>query len=163
MALTVNLRHLASEDLLLKGELTPEEVDLGVQDKVIRVTEPLRYELQVQRLDQSLLLQGRLALDLDCACVRCLKPFKYRLELPDWTFHVPLEGEDAAAVTNDSVDLTPFLREDILLAFPQHPLCDSKCEGLNAGRNLEQPSKPWGTESTENDSTTWSELDKLKF
>ena len=40
------------------------------------------------------------------------------------------EGEDRVAVDNDCVDLTPYLREDILLEFPQHPLCKPECRGL---------------------------------
>ena len=44
-----------------------------------------------------------------------------------WTLHLPLEGEDKVTVENDCVDLTPFVREDILLEFPQHPLCKPDC------------------------------------
>ena len=31
---------------------------------------------------------------------------------------------------DDSVDLTAVIREDILLAFPAHPVCDPHCAGL---------------------------------
>jgi uncharacterized metal-binding protein YceD (DUF177 family) len=44
--------------------------------------------------------------------------------------HLPLEGEDKVPVDNDCVDLTPFVREDILLEFPQHPLCKPDCGGI---------------------------------
>ena len=42
---------------------------------------------------------------------------------------MPLEGEEKANVINDLVDLTPYLREDIVLAFPQHPLCRPNAAG----------------------------------
>ena len=50
-----------------------------------------------RQMEDGLLVQGRLRLLLDCQCVRCLKPFQYRLELDDWTCHLPLEGEECAA------------------------------------------------------------------
>ncbi len=36
----------------------------------------------------------------------------------------------AVPIKNDCVDLTPWVREDILLGFPQHPLCRPDCGGL---------------------------------
>ena len=84
------------------------------------------------------------------------------LELADWTCHLPLEGEEAVPVTNDCVDLTPYVREDILLAFPQHPLCDPDVAGLpkhGAGK----PKQRRRASQTEAGSSAWAELNKLKF
>jgi uncharacterized protein len=163
MPLVVNLCHLASHDLVLKGELPAAELDFDGRDEVIRVTQPLKHEIEVQKLDQSLLLRGRLELVLDCECVRCLKPFEHRLELDPWACHIALEGEEAAPVENDCVDLTPHIREDILLAFPQHPLCETQCRGLEKGQIAGKKSKPSGTSRTENVSSAWAALDKLKL
>ena len=70
--------------------------------------------------------------------------FKYPLGARALDGHLPLEGEEAVSVVNDCVDLTPYVREDILLEFPQHPLCEPECRGLrNASigkaKNLQQP------------------------
>src|SRR5690242_14652157 len=130
MPVLVNLRHLEPHNVCLEGELPVAELDIGTGDDVIRVVQPLQYELEVQKLEAGLLVQGRLRLALDCECVRCLKPFRRQLNLDPWTLHLPLEGEEAVVVTNDCVDLTPHLREDILLEFPQHPLCEPECRGL---------------------------------
>jgi uncharacterized metal-binding protein YceD (DUF177 family) len=94
---------------------------------------------------------------LDCQCVRCLKSFQHRLVLADWTCHVPLAGEDRAPVDNDCVDLTPFVREDMLLEFPAHPLCKPDCAGLKKG----QARKTGGRDAAA--SAAWAELDKLKL
>jgi uncharacterized protein len=163
MLLVVNLRHLASQNLVLKDELPVAELDLGARDEMVGVSQPLKHDIEIQKLDNSLLLRGRLQLTLDCQCVRCLKPFKYRLRLDPWTCHIPLEGEEAARVDNDCVDLTPYIREDILLAFPQHPLCDPQCKGLNKGQIAGKRSKSKGKGKTETDPSPWAELDKLKF
>ncbi len=74
--------------------------------------------------------RGQLQLTLECECVRCLRPFQNHLVLKRWACHLPLLGEEKVLVVDDCVDLTPWLREDILLAYPQHPLCEPKCSGL---------------------------------
>ena len=132
MPLLFNLRHLEHQDLTLEGELPVAELDLDGMDELIRVNRPVWHRLEVERHEQSVLVHGSLKLSLQCECARCLKAFEQRLEFPDWTCHLPLEGEDRVLIVNDCVDLTPYIREDILLAFPQHPLCESECCGLPA-------------------------------
>jgi uncharacterized metal-binding protein YceD (DUF177 family) len=87
---------------------------------------------------------------------------KYDLDLKAWACHIPLEGEDQAPVVNDCVDLTPFVREDILLEFPRHPLCDPECRGLPK-LSVGKATQTSGVEQTGVGSPTWSELNKLKF
>lgn len=162
MPLTINLRHLEEHELALEGDLPVEDLDLGLQDDMIRVTEPLHYNLEVQQMEHSLLLQGELELTLHCQCVRCLKEFDYNLVLSPWSQLLPLEGEEKVPVINDSVDLTPIVREDILLEFPQHPLCEADCGGLP--KNVLGKAKNTTAQKTdEESSSTWAELDKLKF
>jgi uncharacterized metal-binding protein YceD (DUF177 family) len=73
--------------------------------------------------------------------------------------HIPLVGEDAPPILEDSVDLTPFLREDILLAVPQRPVCGSNCEGM-----VYPQDKPGKTAAETNPiSSPWAELNKLKL
>ena len=157
MPLTVNLRHLEEHNVRLRGELPVDELDMETGDEMLQVARPLEYDVEVQRLDDALLVRGSLQLGLDCRCVRCLKSFTRRLELTAWTTHVPLAGEDRVAVVNDCVDLTPLVREDMLLEFPQHPLCKPDCGGLKTktgkARKTAEGSNP----------AAWAELDKLKL
>jgi uncharacterized protein len=162
MALLVNLRHLEKDSVSLEGELQPDELEVEDLDELIHVNQPLNYDLDVQKLYQSLLVQGRLVLTLDCECARCLKHFEQRLELAHWACHVPLEGEEKASVTNDCVDLTPYVREDILLEFPQHPLCKPECGGLPRSAPGRKKGTG-GTGQTKENSPAWAELNKLKF
>jgi len=161
MRLLVNLRHLANENLRLQGELSPEELDLETDDEMVRTRGPVAYDLEVQLLETELLVRGSLRVTLDCQCVRCLKPFLHRLKLEEWTCLLPLQGEEAVPVNSDCVDLTPLIREDILLAFPQHPVCDTKCSGL-AGTDSGQ-SNTGGQNRADSDTSTWAALDKLKL
>jgi uncharacterized protein len=161
MPLQVNLRHLDEHNLELEGELNAAELDIQTRDDMLRLSGPVRYELDVQKLEEGLLLQGRLTLGLDCQCVRCLKPFRKELNLDPWTAHLPFQGEEAVPVNNDMVDLTPVIREDILLEFPQHPLCDPECRGLPKGY-FGKTRKPGGN-GTEAGSSAWDQLNKLKL
>jgi uncharacterized protein len=161
MPLLVNLRHLEKRNLVLEGEIAPEELDMVCADELIQARSPLTYELEAQLLDQSLLVRGELQIVLDCQCVRCLKSFKFTLELADFAVHLELEGDEAVAVAGDCVDLTPILREDTLLEFPQHPLCKPGCVGLTSRKpGKKKPNTAIGPESP---SSAWSELDKLKL
>ena len=153
--LKFNLRDLEEDEIHLKGELPAAELDLGVTDDLVHANKPLRYDLTVQSLHDSILVTGKLVLPLDCECGRCLKPFTQDLVLNDWALHLPLEGEDKVSGENDSVDLTPFVREDILLDFPQHPLCKPDCAGLK------QKAKKSGGSEPKPD--VWAELNKLKL
>jgi len=162
MALIFNVCHLGEKNLHLKGELTSADLEVGALDEMIHVNLPLAYDLEVQQLDQSVLVQGSLSLTLDCECVRCLKPFKLPLKLDHWACHLPLEGEDKAVLVNDCVDLTPYIREDIVLAFPQHPLCKPECSGL-AGIQQQSEKSPGVAGKPEAASSTWAALDKLKL
>jgi len=155
--LKVNLRHLEEHGLQLKGEIPVAELELGVRDELIRAESPLRYDLSVEQLHDALLVTGSLALGLDCECARCLKKFKHDLNLTGWAVHLPLEGEDKVAVDSDCVDLTPFVREDILLDFPQHPLCKPDCAGLKS--KTARKTKAAKAAAPE----VWAKLDKLKL
>ena len=162
MSLQVNLRHLEAHSVHLEGEIAIPDLDIQTRDEVIQIAGPLEYDLEAQKLEGGLLVQGRLSLVLECQCVRCLKKFVHRLELDPWTSHLPLQGEDAVPITNDCVDLTPWVREDILLEFPQHPLCERDCSGL--GNTSVGKSKTFSNiGSTDAGSPAWEELNKLKF
>ena len=157
MPLTVNLRHLEEHNVRLCGELPVDELDMETGDEMLQVVGSLRYEVEVQQLAGSLLVRGSLQLDLECHCVRCLKSFTRPLTLEAWTCHVPLEGEDKVTIVNDCVDLTPFVREDMLLEFPQHPLCKPDCGGLKTKTGKARKTAEGNTPAA------WAELDKLKL
>ena len=163
MSLIVNLRDLENRNQLLRGELPLTELNFDAHDPMIRARQSLHYDLEVEMLDDSLLVQGLLRLPLDCQCVRCLKDFEFLLELDPWTLHLPLEpleGEEAVSIKNDCVDLTPLVREDILLGFPQHPLCRPDCGGLKQ-TGVVPARKTVGQD--ESKPSAWADLNKLKL
>ncbi len=163
MALTFNVRHLENEDLHLKGTLSPAELEMERLDEIVHASLPLTYDLNVEMLPGGILVQGRLEMTLDCECARCLRPMQHRLEIESWVCHLPTEGEDATAVLNDLVDLTPYIREDIFLALPQYPVCKPDCHDLPVVLKQPQAGQPDRGDSPKKGSSAWAALDKLKL
>ena len=161
MPITVNLRHLAAQDLPLKGEIPADELELNQVDTVIHVSEPVIYDLVAQKMATGILVTGRLTVRLECECVRCLKVFPLLLDLKEFAVELPLEGEEAVVLEGDLADLTPYLREDILLAYPQHPLCEPGCAGLPNQSGVGRENHPG--EASQMTSSAWSVLNKLKL
>ena len=160
MRAVVNVRHLECKSQVLNGQLTVEELDIDLRDELISVKEPLAYEIEVQKVEDGLLAQGRLELRLDCQCSRCLKAHQQGVLIEDWVRHFPYHGEEQVAIINDQVDLTPYLREDIVLAFPQRPLCEPECQGL--GQALAEATAADHREAGAA-SPAWAALNKLKL
>jgi uncharacterized protein len=160
MALIINLRLLSQETLFLQGELSPAELDFGLRDDMFSISLPVKYDLAAEMVDDAMLVRGRLSAELECECVRCLKSFTRPLELPELTLHLPLTGEEAVTIDNDNVDLTPYLREDMILEFPQHPLCKPDCAGL---KKIAKNQAPSDGDKPETSASAWAELNKLKL
>lgn len=157
----INIRHLEHNNVTLQGQVTPEEMDIESFDQVIDPRHPLSYEAEAQQVEDGIIVTGSLSLPLTCYCVRCLKEHIQTVEIPDWTLHLSFEGEEAVPINNDVVDLTPYAREDILLEFPQHPLCDPECRGISGP--LPVNSNEALANQVSSGSSTWAELNKLKL
>jgi uncharacterized metal-binding protein YceD (DUF177 family) len=155
MSLKVNIVNLQKKSERLSGEISAEELGLESRDELVEFGESVQYELNADWMDKSVLVQGSAAVSVDCECVRCLKPFTFPITLEALALHLPVEGTEAVEIIDDCIDLTPYIREDILLGLPQHPLCRSDCEGLPKGNSLQA--------NTGSKSSIWSELDNLKF
>ena len=119
----------------------------------------MRYSLDLGLDANGLWATGELFVDLELRCVRCLEPFAFPLHVPD----VALQIERPPTET---VDLTPYLREDILLALPAYPHCDWSGGRVCPGR-LETQEEVAALEESDGggDSpppSAWATLDQLK-
>ena len=159
MSLKVNLRLLEKESIQLDGAILGSELAPDFHDELMRLSHPVEYELTVDRQSESLLVTGSLRTHVDCECSRCLKSFVLSVQLDEFSALSPLEGEDALPVDGDFADLTPSVREDILLSLPTNPLCGPDCRGLKPkGQSRELQVR----EQAEPNSA-WSALDNLKL
>ena len=131
MAIKINLEQLEQGDLQLDGQLPAAALDLQLGgDILVHSADPLHYQLDATHAGDTLIVRGALKIDFACNCARCLEPFTFTLELPEWTCVLPLKGTDAVRPKGKHLDLTAWVREDILLGLPRHPQCGSACRGL---------------------------------
>jgi uncharacterized metal-binding protein YceD (DUF177 family) len=163
MSLLVNLSQLhRKSEFKISGELDVKDLGITGLDDCIEPRLPLKYDFEISMQEDGFLVQGRWNIQVSLTCVRCLKSFAKEYQNEDWSAFGVLSGEDKLSVVNDCVDLTPLLREDILLAFPLHPVCENGCEGLQ-----ELPDKTPGpspdAKAGGDVSSVWDELDKLKL
>lgn len=114
-----------------------------------RFAEAAGVQLRHYRAGQDLFLDGQVSVPIEGQCARCLESYTFELDAPFSFVLVPRSGtfgeaepgvEDAelSFYEGDEIDLSPLLREQMLLALPTQALCRPDCRGLCArcGANL---------------------------
>ncbi|MGU3469672.1 YceD family protein [Paenibacillus sp. D51F] len=128
-------------------ELDMQEL-LGDRKDVLSAS-PLRASLAVRPFDGTAQVSGELSADLTMACSRCLEPTEEHIVIPieERFAHVSAvkdinEDEDLIIVSEDKVDLKPYVEGTMLLYLPMSPLCSDDCKGLcpDCGINLNEQS-----------------------
>jgi uncharacterized metal-binding protein YceD (DUF177 family) len=144
----IHLKQIPTEGLHLEGD---EECPIPeLQAEGIRCVGPLHYNVDLGAAGGALWASGSLSQPVELRCVSCLEGFVHEIQVPAFAVHMDLPGPE-------TVDLTPFMREDLLLNLPAHPRCDR-----DAGRVC----KPKLIEAAPRDAarkSDWSALDKLKL
>ena len=113
----IHLRQIADEGSHIEGEEPADQVLALEPTDAARPVSPVRYALDVGKNAEGVWATGEVGVDLELQCVRCLEKFVYELVVPDLALLVELPA-------TETVDLTPLVREDILLALPAYPHCD---------------------------------------
>lgn len=162
MSLAVNVIDLEANARDLEGKIPLEALDIDTRDEYVRITGPVAYRLRAELISGSILLRGELRTPLACVCVRCLEPVICDLVISDWHCLVPLTGEDAATIYDQCVDLTLWIREDIVLALPQNPVCDFGCSGLPLPET-KSSRECSGASPLHIEESPWEQLNKLKL
>ncbi len=152
----IHLRQIPEEGLHLEGEESAALLDLPT-DEYNRPLGPVQYSLDVGVSGTGLWATGELSLDLELECVRCLEKFEYPLLVSDVAMQIELPPQE-------TVDLTPHLREDILLALPAYPHCDWSGERVCPGRQEAKRESAASAEGAADPSRTpsaWEVLDQI--
>ena len=149
----VHLKQILPEGLQLEGEencLIPE-----LESEGIRCVGPMQYQIDVGISEGSLWANGSFKQPVELSCVACLEKFTYEIKVSAFALHTELRGPE-------TIDLSPFMREDILLNLPAHPRCDRE------GGRVCKAAKSDDTELAKEQRAAkrdhdWGELDKLKL
>ncbi len=145
----VHLKQIPPDGLHLEGEedcLIPELKTEGV-----RCMGPMQYQIDLGISDGSLWANGSLNQPVELTCVGCLEKFGHDIKVPAFALHTELHGPE-------TVDLGPFMREDILLNLPAHPRCDRE-----GGRVCKTAAAKIAAAAETKRKSDWSALDKLKL
>jgi uncharacterized metal-binding protein YceD (DUF177 family) len=151
----VHLKQIPPEGLHLEGEEDCPLNELAAQD--IRCIGPLHYNLDLGVSDGALWANGAITQKVELRCVACLEKFEHEISVPAFALHTELHGPE-------TVDITPFMREDILLNLPAYPRCDRDggraCKGPKVTTAETIPESAAGAGKREHD---WGELNKLNL
>lgn len=147
----IHLRQIPVEGLHLEGEEDCPLPQLDAEDA--RCAGPLRYRLDAGLSEGALWASGQLTQPVELRCVRCLQPFPFDIVVKDFSVHTELAGPE-------EIDLTPFMREDVLLNLPAYPHCDREGERVCPVPVVIQNEEEKTLEARPPE---WSALDKLKL
>jgi uncharacterized protein len=132
----------------------------------------IEAEVKASHTDPGALLEGTERADVQVSCSRCLRSTRVsvRARFAEQYYATiavmsggPLDEAplDAKTIGSDfRIDVTPLLREELLLAMPQAPLCRPDCAGLCpvCGEDLNE--RPHQHEEPVDE--RWAQLGQLK-
>ncbi len=133
----------------IKEVLAPELLQLD--PATAKVEKPIQVEVTITKDDENYLAQGWVMTTLSLQCGRCTLPLPWAVRAQvDHLFEAPHPA---------SIDLTPLLREDVLLELPMNAVCQLGADGrCPVTGEIYRPPESSGEISGEE---MWSELDKL--
>jgi len=144
----IHLKQVPAQGLHLDGDEDCPIHDLEAEG--ICCAGPLHYNIEVGIAGGALWARGSLSQPVELRCVSCLKNFVQYIQVPAFAVHTELYGPE-------TVDLTPFIREDLLLNLPAHPRCETD------GNRVCEAKRSKAVEEDTKRKLDWSALDKLKL
>lgn len=142
--LRVDLRELARGGAALtRGELTQDDPALDGTD--LKLRDPVVVGGRLQSIGEGRFYwQGTATTAIQGECRRCLTPVTSPLSLQIGALFTQdpeaLDDPDSYAVAPEAteIDVTPAIREELVLAAPRYVVCRDDCKGLcpRCGKDL---------------------------
>lgn len=148
--------------------VVPAPADLGLE--LIRVPDgaDLALTLRMESVTEGVLVSARAQAKLLGECGRCLRAIDDTLDATfqelyayeHSTTEETTEEDEVGRMQGDLIDLEPELRDAIVLALPNHPLCREDCPGLCPECGVHWDDLPEDHQHAQIDSR-WAALDRL--
>jgi DUF177 domain-containing protein len=98
----------------------------------------LALDLRLESVSEGVLVSGTIAGRVDGQCGRCLRPINTTLKVSIQELYAyehsttdeTTDEDEVGRMQGDLIDLEPVLRDAVVLALPNHPLCRDDCPGL---------------------------------
>lgn len=147
--------------------------ELVVEDERLSLLVPPTISGEIRQKGERVHVSGRLTARVRLECDRCLKPIelpvdsKFKLE---YVTAAEYEAQQAVELTEADLDLSVFdgeaididelVTEELLLAIPDHVLCNDNCKGICPVCGKDRNSVDCNCETKEID-PRWAGLEKL--
>lgn len=127
----IDIPKLRPDGEWFEGDEPPAILEVD-GDPSLQISEPVHYELFVQPVSGQIVVKGTLRLPVRLQCGRCADFFSTTVEENSFLRAYEISG------ATETLDVTPDIREDILLQVPHFPVCSPDCKGLcpQCGTNL---------------------------
>lgn len=128
----IDLRQLSDyQDVIIQSEEKPSALDMETAG--ILINEPVKVKAIVSKIEDSLNLKVSLQAKALGQCSRCLNDIVLPIA-KDFRLNIAIDKSDTIVNINEDI------RQEIILEYPDKPLCKDSCLGLcpNCGRNLNE-------------------------
>ncbi|MGZ9584692.1 YceD family protein [Paenibacillus marinisediminis] len=125
------------QDMRIQESFRADEIVRGRND--IREIGPIEVDLTATAESEDQIgVRGKLRTVISAVCSRCLTPHSETLVIP-FDEHYRLtessglpadDDDDVTYVTDENVDLKPYVEEAVIVHLPYAPLCEEDCKGL---------------------------------
>jgi uncharacterized protein len=127
---------------------------LDIQAEGAEFSNPIEVSILALKSGNTLIIKGWLKTKVDFKCGRCLKDYSAIIENKNLDYSYNIEEVK-------ELDISPDIREEMILLLPIRPLCKKDCKGFcqRCGQDLNE--KKCTCKKGKED-IRWSELDRLK-
>jgi uncharacterized protein len=116
----------------------PAPDGLGLELIRVPAGESLTLSLRMESVTEGVLVSGRVQAPLIGECGRCLREVSDTLDVAFQELYAyahsatdeTTDEDEVGRMQGDLIDLEPALRDAVVLALPNHPLCREDCPGL---------------------------------
>ncbi len=151
----IDLTTLSAEGVVYEGTEDAAILGLTAVD-LCQPDGPIHYVLTARRVQRRVVVNGRVELRLTATCRRCGRTFSTVANETAFLYeYLPRVGQL-------ELDVTPEIREAVLLRLPSHPLCSESCPGLcpHCGRDLRDGPCDCAAPDRPRSADPWAALDE---
>ncbi|MEO8127100.1 MAG: DUF177 domain-containing protein [Bryobacteraceae bacterium] len=140
----LSVKDLEVRKVRFSKDFLPGEINF-LEDTIRQVT-PLHVEGEAELATAVLAeihIQGKLTVEMECDCDRCLEPTRYPANSKFDLYYRPMTDEfvpgevrldagdtEVSFYDDGGIELEEVLREHILLTLPMQKLCHEDCKGI---------------------------------
>jgi uncharacterized protein len=160
--LRVNARELLRQPGSTRHIATSSSArDLGVIDA--RIVGDATIDLTGVSNVDGIVVTGTIAIPWRAPCRRCLADVAGVAEVVvDEVYQDEVGDDDAFQIEGDQIDLAPAVREYVLLALPDGPLCRDDCAGICPSCGVDRNETTCECDTEVRDER-WAALDQLRL